>query len=92
MPDPMPARHGAGQGARTLAASAVCLVLVVAAACGCLPDSFGTLPELPMPLLVELAEVVRRGRKVGMTGRDPQAYALVRDALVLLLDDSGGRG
>ena len=56
-----------------------------------LPDSFGTSPELPMPLLAELAEVVRGGRKVGLAGRDPNVYAPVRDALMLLLDDSGGR-
>ena len=57
-----------------------------------LPDTFGTPPELPMRLLVELAEAVRRGRKVGLAGRDPDAYAQARDALMLLLDDSGGRG
>ena len=56
-----------------------------------LPDTFGTPPELPMPLLAELAEVVRGGRKVGLAGRDPDAYVLARDALMLLLDDSGGR-
>lgn len=56
-----------------------------------LPDTFGAPPELPMPLLAELAEVVRGGRKVGLVGRDPDAYVLARDALMLLLDDSGGR-
>ena len=29
-----------------------------------LPDTFGTPPELPMPLLAELANIVRGGRKV----------------------------
>jgi hypothetical protein len=57
-----------------------------------LPDSFGTPPELPIPLLLELAAVVRRGRKVGLAGRDAHTYAQARDALMLLLDDSGGRG
>ena len=57
-----------------------------------LPDSFGTPPELPMRLLLELADAVRRGRKVGLAGRDTDAYAQARDALMLLLDDSGGRG
>lgn len=44
-----------------------------------------------MALLAELAEVVRHGRKLGLIARDLEVYALVRDALVLLLDDSGGR-
>lgn len=56
-----------------------------------LPDSFGTPPELPVPLLAELAEAVRRGRKVGLAGSSHDAYVLVRDALVLLLDDTGGQ-
>ena len=56
-----------------------------------LPDDLGSPPELPMPVLAALAEVVRHGRSVGLVGRDPEVYALVRDALVLLLDDSGGR-
>ena len=55
-----------------------------------LPDSFGTLPELPMMLLADLATVVRRGRKVGLAGSNEAAYVLMRDALMLLLDDSGG--
>ena len=55
-----------------------------------LPDGFGTPPELPMRLLLDLAAVVRRGCKVGLAGRDPDAYAQARDAL--MLDDSGGRG
>ena len=41
-------------------------------------------------VLVELAGVVRRGGKVALAATDPKAYALVRDALVLLLDGSGG--
>ena len=56
-----------------------------------LPDTFGTPPELPMPLLTELASIVRRGRKVGLAASDQGAYLLVRDTLMLLLDDSGGR-
>jgi len=56
-----------------------------------LPDSLGTPPELPMPLLAELAEVVRRGNSVALAARNPEVYALVRNTLVLLLDDSGGR-
>jgi hypothetical protein len=56
-----------------------------------LPDSFGTPPELPVPLLAELANVVRRGCKVGLAGSNEGAYVLARNALMLLLDDSGGR-
>lgn len=56
-----------------------------------LPESFGTPPELPMTLLTELAEVVRRGGKVAFAADSEDTYALVRDALMLLLDDSGGR-
>lgn len=55
-----------------------------------LPDTFGSPPELPMPLLAEMADVVRRGNKVGLAGSNYEAYVLARDALVLLLDDSGG--
>ena len=55
-----------------------------------LPDSFGTPPELPMLLLTELARVVRQGRKVGLAASNEDAYVLARDALMLLLDDSGG--
>ncbi len=55
-----------------------------------LPDTFGTPPELPMALLAELANVVRQGGKVGLAAGNQEPYALVRDALVLLLDDSGG--
>ena len=51
-----------------------------------LPDTFGAPPELPVPLLAELADVVRRGNTVGLAGSNYDAYALVRDALVLLLD------
>lgn len=56
-----------------------------------LPDTFSVPPELLMPLLAELAEVVRRGRKVGLAGRDLGTYTLARNALVLLLDDTGGQ-
>lgn len=56
-----------------------------------LPDTFGTPPELPMPLLAELADAVRRGRKVGLAAGDHGVYVLARDALVLLLDDTGGK-
>ena len=56
-----------------------------------LPDSFGAPPELPMALLAELATIVRCGCKLGLAARDQDAYALARDALMLLLDDSGGR-
>ena len=34
---------------------------------------------------------MRRGHSVGLAARDPVVSVLVRDALVLLLDDSGGR-
>lgn len=37
-----------------------------------LPDTLGDPPELPIPLLAELAEVVRRGRSVGLAARDPE--------------------
>jgi len=50
-----------------------------------LPDTFDNPPELPMPLLTTLANVVRRGGKVGLAAGNPEPYALV-----LLLDDSGG--
>jgi hypothetical protein len=56
-----------------------------------LPDTFGAPPELPMPLLAELADVVRRGNTVGLAGSTYDAYALVRDALVLLLDEAWGQ-
>jgi hypothetical protein len=56
-----------------------------------LPDTFGTPPELPMLLLTDLAEIVRRGGKVAFAARTEDAYVLVRDALMLLLDESGGR-
>lgn len=55
-----------------------------------LPDTLGTPPEPPVAVLAALAEAVRRGRKVALAGRDAAVYTLVRDALVLLLDDSGG--
>jgi hypothetical protein len=57
-----------------------------------LPDTVGMPAELSMPLLIELARVVRRGRKVDLAGRDSDAYAQAQDALMLLLDDSGERG
>lgn len=56
-----------------------------------LPDTFGTPPGLPVALLAELADVVRRGHKVGLAAADRKAYVLARDALVLLLDDRGGQ-
>ncbi len=56
-----------------------------------LPDSFGTSPVLPVLLLTDLAHVVRRGRKVGLAASNHDAYVLVRDAFMLLLDDNGGR-
>ena len=55
-----------------------------------LPDTFGTPPELPMPLLAELANVARCGGKIGLAASNRDAYALARDALMLLLDDRGG--
>jgi hypothetical protein len=51
-----------------------------------LPDTFGTPPEL----LTTLANVVRQGGRVALAAGSQEPYALVRDALVLLLDDSGG--
>ena len=56
-----------------------------------LPDTFGAPPELPVALLAELADVVRRGHKVGLAAGDHGAYVLARDAPGLLLDDTGGR-
>ena len=56
-----------------------------------LPDTFGAPPELPVPLLAELADVVRRGNTVGLAGSNYDAFALVRDGLVLLLDETGGQ-
>ena len=56
-----------------------------------LPDSFGTPPVLPTLLLTDLAHVIRRGRKVSLAASSADAYVLARDALMLLLDDSGGR-
>ena len=56
-----------------------------------LPDTFGTPSGLPVPLLAERADVVRRGNTVGLAGSNYGAYALVRDAHVLLLDEAGGQ-
>lgn len=56
-----------------------------------LPDSFGKPPALPMPLLAELADVVQRGHKVGLAASNEEAYLLVREALMLLLNGSSGR-
>ena len=56
-----------------------------------LPDSFGMPPVLPMILLTDLADLVRAGRRVGLAAREQVPYEQARDALVLLLDDSGGR-
>lgn len=56
-----------------------------------LPKSFGTPPVLPMLLLTDLADLVRAGRKVGLAARERVPYEQARDALKLLLDDSGGR-
>ena len=56
-----------------------------------LPDTFGAPPKLPVPMLAELADVVRGGNTVGLAGSNYDAYALVRDALVLLLDETGGQ-
>ena len=44
-----------------------------------------------MPLLAELADVVRGGNTVGLAGSNYDTYALARDALVLLLDETGGQ-
>lgn len=38
-----------------------------------LPDSFGIPPEMPVPLLADLANVVRGGRKVGLAGSNQNA-------------------
>ena len=56
-----------------------------------LPDTFGTPPVLPVLLFTDLAHVVRCGRKVGLAASSRDAYTLVRAALMLLLDNSGGR-
>ena len=56
-----------------------------------LPESFGTPPVLPTLLLTDLADLVRRGGKVGLAAQERAAYEQARDALMLLLDDSGGR-
>lgn len=56
-----------------------------------LPETFGDPPALPAVVLAELAEVVRRGHKLGFGARCAKAYALVRDALMLLLNEAEGR-
>ena len=48
-----------------------------------LPDTFGAPPDLPVPLLAELADVVRRGNTVGLAGSNYDTYVIARDALVL---------
>lgn len=52
--------------------------------------ALSTPPVLPALLLTDLAHVVRCGRKVGLAGSNHDTYVLVRDALMLLPDDSGG--
>lgn len=55
-----------------------------------LPDTLGSPPELPEAVLDELVRVIRAGNKVGLAARDEAVGALVRDALLLLLDEGGG--
>jgi hypothetical protein len=56
-----------------------------------LPDTLGEPPELPIGVLTALANVVRRGHRVGLAANNRDVYVLVRSTLTLLLDDSGGR-
>ena len=56
-----------------------------------LPDSLGTPPQLPWPLVTELTALIRGGRRVGLAARDPSVGAEVRDAILLLLNELGGR-
>jgi hypothetical protein len=56
-----------------------------------LPDTFGTPPALPEPVLGELAGVIRAGNKVGLAARDEAVGALARDALLLLLKEGERR-
>jgi hypothetical protein len=56
-----------------------------------LPESFGTPLDLPAELLADLADVIRRGGQVGLAAQERAPYEQARDALMLLLDDSGGR-
>jgi hypothetical protein len=56
-----------------------------------LPDTFGEPPVLPVLLLTDLVALARAGHRIGLAAREREAYEQARDALVLLLDDSGGR-
>jgi hypothetical protein len=56
-----------------------------------LPDTLGTPPAPPEAVLDELVGVIRAGNKVGLAARDEAVGAFVRDALMLLLDEGGGR-
>lgn len=54
-----------------------------------LPDSFGTPPEIPAQLLLELASIIRDGGQVGLAARDGAEGAKMRDMLVLLSPPEG---
>ncbi len=56
-----------------------------------LPDSFGAPPHLPWPLVTELTDLIHAGRRVILAARDPHVGAEVRDTVLLLLNEPGGR-
>lgn len=56
-----------------------------------LPDTLGTPPQLPQPLLAELTNIIRAGGGVGLAARSSAIGAQVRDVILLLLDEPGGR-
>ncbi len=51
-----------------------------------LPDTLGTPPELPEPLLHELAGIIRAGGTIGLAAGNEAVGILVRDTLLLLLE------
>ena len=50
-----------------------------------LPERFSTPDVLPMPLLYQLASLVRAGRKVGLASADQPVCDQARDMLMLML-------
>ncbi len=56
-----------------------------------LPDTFGTPPEIPAQLLIELARIIRDGGQVGLAAQDGAEGARMRDMLVLLLSPPEGQ-
>lgn len=55
-----------------------------------LPDILEAQPALPDALLYELADIIRRGGKVGLAARDDVVCDRIRDMLVMVLRASVG--